>query len=152
MRVQLVPTNNLDQLTPILKEADDDLARIASSVEDAANTSYLVMDETICVGAVMMQWHPAESEILYIAMVQAYRGRGYGKACIEQIRDEAQHRHTDSLIVGTANSSLGNIAFYQKCGFRIDSIRKDFFSYKPAPVYEDGIQIRDMLMLRMEIH
>jgi len=29
------------------------------------------------------------------------------------------------------------------------SVRKDFFDYLPAPLYEDGIQMRDMLMLRL---
>jgi hypothetical protein len=60
----------------------------------------------------------------------------------------AQQQSTEAVVVGTANSSLDNIRFYQKCGFRMDSIRKDFFSYFGRPVYEDGILIQDMLMLR----
>ncbi|HEX2620557.1 MAG TPA: GNAT family N-acetyltransferase, partial [Phototrophicaceae bacterium] len=116
---------------------------------------YLAVDDAVDdrspIGGVVMHWHPDESEILYIAIDEKHRGRGYGKACIEQIKEEARQRQVDALIVGTANSSLDNIAFYQKCGFRMESIRKDYFDYLPAPVYEDGILIRDMLVLRLEL-
>jgi ribosomal protein S18 acetylase RimI-like enzyme len=151
MPLHLVPTNDLQQLTPLLKEADEDISRIANTIYDDTNSSYFVFDEKLLLGAVVMHWHPDESEILYIAIDKAHRGHGYGKACITKIQVEAQNRHVHSLIVGTANSSLDNIAFYQKCGFRMDSIRKDYFNYLPMPIYEDGILIRDMLLLRMEL-
>jgi hypothetical protein len=28
---------------------------------------------------------------------------------------------------------------------------KDFFDYLPAPAYDDGVQMRDMLMLRLNV-
>jgi RimJ/RimL family protein N-acetyltransferase len=65
--------------------------------------------------------------------------------------DKARIRDVRSVLVGTANSSLSNIAFYQKCGFRIDHVRRDYFSYFAQPVMEDGILIRDMLVFRIEI-
>ena len=89
-----------------------------------------------------------ESEIIYMATVAELRGQGYGKAMMQAILDEARQRSVESICVGTANSSLSNIAFYQKCGFRINSVRKGYFDYFPTPVYENGIQIRDMLVLR----
>ena len=36
-------------------------------------------------------------------------------------------------------------------GFRVDRGRKDFFEYLPTPRYDDGIQMRDMLMLRSNV-
>jgi hypothetical protein len=36
-------------------------------------------------------------------------------------------------------------------GFRMDRRRKDFFEYLPTPLYDDGIQMRDMLMLRLSV-
>jgi hypothetical protein len=65
------------------------------------------------------------------------------------IFDEARLRGVQAIYVGTANAGLDNIAFYQKCGFRMDSVRKDYFDYFAAPVYENGIQIRDMLVLKL---
>jgi ribosomal protein S18 acetylase RimI-like enzyme len=151
LQLTLVPSNDVQQLTVILQDADEDVERIISAVEDDVNASYLALYDQIAVGAVVMHWHPEESEILYIAIDKAYRGQGYGKVCIAQIREEARTRHVRSLVVGTANSSLDNIAFYQKCGFTMDTIRKGYFSYLPTPVYEDGILMRDMLVLRSAI-
>ena len=98
-----------------------------------------------------MHWQTDESEILYIAVRSQDRGKGYGTALISELLKLARQHPTRAVVVGTANSSLDNIRFYQKCGFRMDSIRKDFFSYFAMPVYEDGILIQDMLMLRYEL-
>ena len=40
---------------------------------------------------------------------------------------------------------------YQKVGFRMDQVRKDYFRYYSEPIYENGIQIRDMLVFRFEM-
>ncbi len=43
------------------------------------------------------------------------------------------------------------LTFYQREGFRVDSIDKDFFlvNYE-KPIYEAGIQLQDMLRLVLE--
>jgi ribosomal protein S18 acetylase RimI-like enzyme len=46
------------------------------------------------------------------------------------------------------NTKLENIAFYQKCGFRMFEIRRDYFAYIQPPIAEHGIVLRDMLVLR----
>jgi hypothetical protein len=33
----------------------------------------------------------------------------------------------------------------------MDHVRKDYFWYYREPIYEDGIQIRDMLMFRSDL-
>jgi hypothetical protein len=65
------------------------------------------------------------------------------------ILDEARRRGVQVVSVGTANAGWSKIAVYQKCGFRMDSVRKDYFNYFPSPMYENGIQIRDMLVLKL---
>jgi hypothetical protein len=49
-----------------------------------------------------------------------------------------------TLLVGTANSALDNIAFYQKCGFRMYAVRRDHFAYIQPPLTDNGIVMRDM--------
>ncbi len=151
MQLEIVPSHDVTQLTTLLKDADEDTARIAQNIKDSANTAYVIFDADACVGALLMCWQPDESEILYIAIDETMRGHGYGKATIAWIIAEAQQRDVRSVVVGTANSSLDNIAFYQKCGFRMDAVRKDYFSYLTAPIYEDGIRVQDMVMFRLEV-
>lgn len=81
-----------------------------------------------------------------IALDGASRGKGIGRALIE----DGIFRYTAlgfrRMVVGTANSSIGNLAFYQKCGFRMSHIRRDFFLSYPEPIWENGIRAIDMVM------
>ncbi len=149
--IRLVRSSNLNVLLPLLRDAEEGDDRVIAAVEDVMTSAYLALDGERRVGAAVVRWSADASEILYVATVKALRGRGYGKAIISALIDEARNRNFCSIFVGTANASLSNIAFYQKCGFRINSVRKDFFAYFPAPVYENGILIRDMLVLRCDL-
>jgi GNAT superfamily N-acetyltransferase len=79
------------------------------------------------------------------------QGRGLGRRLVQLLADEAQRRGKQWLIVGTANSSIGNIVFYQKCGLRMDHIRHDYFGYERHPVFENGILKRDLLVFRLDL-
>ena len=60
----------------------------------------------------MVRWEEDEpSEIVYIAVAPDLRGRGYGKQIIHVLQEELRRRRGHSLLVGTANAALENIAF-----------------------------------------
>ncbi len=150
-RIHLIESRDAAYLTAVLQDADEDDARIRVAVADPVNTSYVVLAGEQPAGAVVMRWGHDESEIVYIAVDAGVRGQGLGKHALQLVAEEARRRKAAALVVGTSNASLGTIAFYQKCGYRIDAVRRDYFNYFRAPVFEDGIQIRDMLMLRLEL-
>ncbi|MFD2132129.1 GNAT family N-acetyltransferase [Pseudogracilibacillus auburnensis] len=85
-------------------------------------------------------------ELKNIAIDPNYRGKGIGKLILSDACTIYQNRGYSKMIVGTANSSIENIAFYQKAGFRMSEIKKDFFKKYPKPIYENGIQALDMIM------
>src|SRR5438477_9826808 len=118
LRVVVPPET--EALLPILQDADEDVERMRTLLTDGMHTSYAVFDGEKLIGAATLRWSEDESEIEYIAVIASLRGRGYGKAIIAALLGEAQQRGVGSLLVGTANSSLNTIAFYQKCGFRMD--------------------------------
>lgn len=151
MPLEIIVSRDTDLLVPMLHDADEDDAHITRAILDAANTGYAAFDAGEFVGAALMHWVANESEIIYIAVRSADRGKGYGKALIAELIKLARQQPTQSVIVGTANTSFENITFYQRCGFRMDSVRKDYFSYFQTPVYEHGIQMRDMLVLRHDL-
>jgi ribosomal protein S18 acetylase RimI-like enzyme len=140
-----------DWLVAALSDADESDERIRGVVSDPANTSYMLLQLDEPVGAMTVHWDAAESELIYIAIDQARRGGGLGKLALAWLIDEARRRNVASVIVGTGNSGLDQIAFYQKAGFRIDSVRRDYFDYFREPVYDHGIQLRDMLVMRLEL-
>jgi len=44
------------------------------------------------------------------------------------------------------------LAFYQRFGFRVDSILKDYFIINyDEPIFENGIQLKDMLRLILKL-
>jgi ribosomal protein S18 acetylase RimI-like enzyme len=137
-----------EMLVSLLHDADEDDERIRAKLLDVHYTTYAAYGGEQLVGAVTMRWDEDASEIEYIAVDSACRGRGYGKAMIARILMLAQRRGVHAVLVGTANSSLENIAFYQKCGFRMDHVRRDYFAYIQPPIIQNGIVMRDMLVLR----
>ena len=150
LRLSPVAAHETESLVPLLLDADEDEARIRAALQDSANTTYVALVGDTTVGAATVHWEEHESEIIYIAVTAHLRGRGYGKAIIEALFHEMRERKLHSLLVGTANSSLENIAFYQKCGFRVDSVRRDYFGYIQPPIMEHGIIVRDMLVMKYE--
>ena len=148
--LQRITSSTTETLVSILRDADEDEQRVRSTLADEAYTSYTAFAGEHLVGAVTVRWQEHESEIEYIAVVPTQRGGGYGKAIMAAVLEEARRRNIRSLLVGTGNSSPYHIAFYQKCGFRMDHVRKDFFRYIQPPVFENGILLQDMLVFRWE--
>ncbi|MEK5233718.1 GNAT family N-acetyltransferase [Lysinibacillus sp. FSL K6-0232] len=95
--------------------------------------------------ALVMPKSKTTIELKNIAIVPQYQGKGIGKEVLRQLTDICQQQGYQMVLVGTANSSIDNIAFYQKAGFRMESIEKDFFSNYPKPIYENGIRALDMI-------
>ncbi|HEY5001974.1 MAG TPA: GNAT family N-acetyltransferase [Ktedonobacteraceae bacterium] len=152
LRLEAIPSHETLFLLPMLLDADEGEERIHTVLLDPACTAYAAWLDDQLVGATVVRWEEnAPSEILYIEVAAALRGRGYGKQIIQALQHELPRRGGRSLLVGTANAALENIAFYQKCGFRMHEIRRDYFAYIQPPVFEHDIQLRDMLVFRYDL-
>ena len=146
-----LPNNEAEFLLPVLSDAEEGDERIRATLLDPAYTVYASWLDGQLAGAAVVRWEEEKSsEIVYIAVAPALRGRGYGKQIIAALQAELRRRGGTALLVGTANAALSNIAFYQKCGFRLFEIRRDYFAYIQPPIAENGILLRDMLVLRYE--
>jgi ribosomal protein S18 acetylase RimI-like enzyme len=108
--------------------------------------------EEIIVGVVLFTFHSSYIvELKNIAIVEEYQGRGLGKLVVKEAFNFYQTKGFYKMIVGTANSSIANLAFYQKVGFRMVEIKKDFFKNYPRPIYENGIRALDMVMFEKNL-
>ena len=87
-----------------------------------------------------------------MAVLPDQQNRGVGTRLLKQALDQMKQAGFTEARIGTGNSSLGQLYLYQKLGFRMDSIRKDFFTnLYPEEIRENGLVCRDMVMLRMEL-
>lgn len=89
-------------------------------------------------------------EIKNIATAPGFQGKGYGKALLAFVEDRYRGQYS-ILQVGTGDSPL-TIPFYEKCGFIHSHRIKNFFTdYYDHPIYEDGVQLVDMIYLQKEL-
>ncbi len=87
-------------------------------------------------------------EIKNVAVKTILQGRGIGSFLIEKAIQKAQQKAMKSMIIGTANSSTGQLYLYQKLGFELTEIKKNFFvDHYTEPIFENGIQAKHMLVL-----
>ncbi|WP_426477401.1 GNAT family N-acetyltransferase [Chryseobacterium sp. CBSDS_008] len=89
-----------------------------------------------------------ELEIKNIAVTENYRSKGIGSILINKAKEIARKNHYKTLAVGTSDTGFQQIRFYEKNGFIKSGILKDFFIKNyPFPIYENGLQMRDMVLL-----
>ncbi len=110
-------------------------------------------EKTRIIGAsVIVELENGTFEITNIAIDAPFQGKGYGRLLINHILNYIKQKEAKNLIIATANSSLMQLGFYQRCGFRMDHIEKDYFlEHYPEPMYENGIQSCDRIVLSMQL-
>jgi ribosomal protein S18 acetylase RimI-like enzyme len=101
---------------------------------------------------VLLPTRPETVELVNIAVAEEQHGRGIGKQLVMHAIQTAKSQGYKTIEVGTGNSSIGQLALYQKCGFRIIGIDLDFFiKHYPEEIFENGIQCRDMVCLSQDL-
>ena len=153
MKLTLVEVRGreIEAVVPLLLLAEPSEPSLRWSLDHMADVVYRADLDGQPVGAATLRWQGDPAEILELAVAAEQQGRGLGRRLVELLADEARRRGKQRLIVGTPNSSIGNIAFYQKCGLRMDHVRQDYFRYERHPVFEDGIRKRDLLVFCLDL-
>jgi len=92
------------------------------------------------------------AEILNIAVAKSQQNQGLGKQLVQNAIEQATKQGFQRLIVGTCNSSIGQIAFYQKCGFELYELVLDFFAKNYSdPIVENGIPCKHLLRFQRKL-
>ena len=93
---------------------------------------------------ILLPTRPKTVELVNIAVATEQQGKGIGK--------QAKKMGYKTIEIGTGNSSIWQLALYQKFGFRITGVDIDFFvRHYPEEIFENGIQCRDMIRLSQDI-
>ncbi len=111
------------------------------------------MDHQMVGVYVLLPTRPETMEIVNIAVAEVMHGKGIGRQLVTHAIETARTQGYKTLEIGTGNSSIGQLALYQKCGFRIVSVDLDFFvrhNYSEE-IYENGIQCRDMIRMSQDL-
>lgn len=138
------PTELLLLADPSPKLVEDYVARGQCFVAEA--------DQQVVGVYVLLPTRPETAELVNIAVDEEFQGQGIGKQLVNHAIQEARQIGFKTLEIGTGNSSIGQLALYQKCGFRITGIDKDFFiRHYSEEIYENGMQVVDMIRLSQDL-
>ncbi|MGD6886784.1 GNAT family N-acetyltransferase [Staphylococcus shinii] len=134
-----------DTPTDLLLLADPSKNLILEYLKNGECFIYKENDETLgCY--VLQEINKNKIELVNIAVLESKQGLGIGKKLLANAFDYAKDKGYKEIEVGTGNSSIGQIAFYQKMGFRMCEIDIGFYDRNyTEKIYENGIPCKDMI-------
>ena len=94
------------------------------------------------------------TELRAVAVAESEQGTGLGSWLVSEVCDRLRAGGTRRVVVGTATSGVRQLAFYQRLGFRLERIERDFFTAEkgyPADLSENGIATRDMAWMDRDL-
>lgn len=132
----------------LLLEADPSEIQIKKYLEKSIVFEWQNSEKTIGV-ICLLPLNKHQLEIMNIAVLQPFQNKGIGKKLLEKAFDFAKSHHFSEVIVKTGNSSINQLAFYQKNGFRMQQIIPDYFSdhYPEQFIIENDIPCLDQIIL-----
>ena len=137
-----------EAIFPLLLLAEPSAGALRWSLKNLSDAAYVTEDGGRLVAAATVRFRREPCEIVELGVARELQGLGYGRRLVGWLVEEARRRGKREVFVGTRSTSASNLIFYQKCGFRVDGVRADYFWYYDEPVYENGLLVRDMIVLR----
>jgi GNAT superfamily N-acetyltransferase len=147
--ITVPPGAERERFLSLLLLADESLQQVRSYMHRGELYAFLGHDE-VAVGIVLTL--PAEQnsvELKAVAVDTAQQNRGIGRRMLAAVIEELRRRGVRRAIAG-----IGQLAYYQKAGFRLLRIERDFFSPArgyPAVMEDNGIRLRDMVWMDLEL-
>jgi GNAT superfamily N-acetyltransferase len=140
-------------LVPLIQLAEDSESQLESAIDDG--TMYVADDGDKAIGVVLVLDHgERERELRYVAIAESHQRKGLGKAMLAAVRAAEQGRGAARLLVGTSCADTGNLDFYQRCGYRLLSIERDYFTPArgyPSDFVLNGLPAVDMVWMDLQL-
>lgn len=135
----------------LLLDADPSREMIETYINDC---ELFVIDEDGGIFGVItiLQLGPTVWDIKNVSVDEAHRHKGFGRALIEHAWRWAREQGCITIYIRTANASIDQFALYQKMGFRMTQIDRDYFLTHPyEEIWRDGIRAFDLVKLEKRL-
>ncbi len=110
------------------------------------------VDSAIIGVYVLLPTRPDTVELVNVAVAEERHGQGFGKQLVNHAVAQAKELGFTTIEVGTGSTGVAQLALYQKCGFRMTAIDRDFFvRHYEEEIYENGMRLRDMVRLSQDL-
>ena len=139
-------TDNKKKYIDLLLLADESEAMIDRYLE--RGEMFVLDDDGVKAECVITQEDIGVYELKNIAVLPNYWRKGYGRKLIEFIF--THYSNCNVMFVGTGDC-YSSLSFYKNCGCKESHRVKNFFvDNYDHPMFEDGIQLVDMVYLKWE--
>ncbi|MCB1174921.1 MAG: GNAT family N-acetyltransferase [Leptospiraceae bacterium] len=131
----------------LLIESDPDYRSINQYGRNACAIAALYETQVAALCAFGKSEQSGLLEIFNLVVQQQFRRRGLAGQLLNYV---IKHTKSRPVRVGTGSTSFAALALYQKTGFRIVAVERDYFvrTSRP-PMIENGIQLHDRLLLEL---
>ncbi len=147
MRIEKI-THNKKQYLDLLLLADEQEDMIDRYLEKG--DMFALFDDDLRTVCVVVAIDKETCELKNIATYQKYQGKGYATALIKFISDYYKNNYK-TMLVGTGETPA-ILSFYEKSGFEKSHQIKNFFTDNyDHPMFEDGVQLIDMVYLKKKL-
>ncbi len=150
VKIKQIENNNVPY--ELLYLADEDDGQIMKYKE--SSTFWAAMDNEEIIGIIgINELNNHSAEIVCVAVDSEHQNNKIATRLIEKAISVSKDKGYKEIIIKTGNSGIKQLHLYQRCGFRFDSVNKDYFikNYK-NPVYENDIQCLDQIILKYKIY
>ncbi len=111
---------------------------------------FALFDDDLKTVCVVLGVDQETCELKNIATYEKYQGRGYARALIKFVSDYYKKSYK-TMLVGTGETPA-ILLFYESCGFvKSHSIKNFFIDNYDHPMFEDGIQLVDVIYLKKNL-
>jgi GNAT superfamily N-acetyltransferase len=128
-----------DVLRALFEEAEDSPAQLDAYLNEGRVLVARLGDEFVGHLQLVDTEEAGEIELKNMAVVAHVRGTGIGRELVGHAVTTSRAAGHARMIVATAAADIGNLRFYQRCGFRISRVEPDAFV--PETGYADGLTI-----------
>ncbi|MGH2550480.1 MAG: GNAT family N-acetyltransferase [Thermomicrobiales bacterium] len=155
-RVELIaPGANREPFLDLLLLADESEQQVRSYMNEGDLFAFFADGANDPAGMILVvPLEPGEVELKAVAIRPDVQSKGLGKRMLVMVLAELAARGDRRAVVGTGNSGIGQLAFYQKAGFRLHHIERDFFSPERGyneGIEENGIPLKDMVWMDLDL-
>ncbi len=144
MRIENI-TENKKQYLDLLLLADEQEDMIDKYLE--CGDMFALYEDDLKTVCVVAEIDKETCELKNIATYKEFQGKGYASSLIRYVLDYYKDKYK-TILVGTGDIPK-ILSFYERCGFERSHVIKNFFTDNyDHPMYEDGVQLVDMVYLK----
>ena len=132
----------------LLQLADPSLDQINTYL--TSGSCFLAVTANRVVGVMVLdQIDSSTTEIKNIAVDPSFQGQGIGKRLLDYAAETSLKANCKNLVIATGNSSTDQMRLYQKAGFEMNRLERNFFvDHYDEPIFENGIQCKHKVVFQ----